>query len=85
MFGIIKNKMKTYIPNKEHRTNPLSKTEGGSTVKVVKKNKTDNNMYEIIYENIKYPNAYINKLKDQDLDIVQIFINEKEAWSINSK
>jgi hypothetical protein len=77
--------MKTYVPDKEMRTNPLSKTEGGSTVKVVKRHKNDKNSYEIIYENIKYPSKYVDKLKNEDSSILQIFVNEEMIWEANSK
>jgi hypothetical protein len=77
--------MKTYVPHKEMRTNPLSKTEGGSIVKVVKQHKNDKNSYEIIYENIKYPTRYVDKLKKEDSDILQIYVNEQMIWEANSK
>jgi hypothetical protein len=77
--------MKTYVPNKEMRTNPLSKTEGGSTIKIIKKHPNDKNCYEVIYENIKYPSAYIDKLKEQDSNIIQIYVNEKEVWKADLK
>jgi hypothetical protein len=77
--------MKTYVPDKEMRTNPLSKTEGGSTVKIVKKHQNDKNCYEIIYENIKYPQRYIDKLKREDSNILEIYINNEITWKANSK
>jgi len=48
--------MKTYEPTDSMRTNKLSVTPGGSTIRVVYEG------HEIVYTKIKYPNAYINKL-----------------------
>ena len=43
---------------KKYRTNPLSHTPGGVTVTVKLKDGTS-----LQYDNVKYPNGYINKLR----------------------
>lgn len=59
----------------EFRTNHLSLKPGGSTVEVIYKNGTVR-----IYDKIKYPKAYIEKLPKTDiqsisLDGKQIYVN----------
>jgi hypothetical protein len=80
--------MKTYVPDKSMRSNPLSRTEGGSTIKVVYQH-MDKNPFEVIYENIKYPQKYIDRIMKENegngKSILQIFINEEIAWEANSK
>jgi hypothetical protein len=60
--------MSNYTPKPSMRTNPLSKTLGGSTIKIYYSG------YSITYENIKNVNAYLAKLKD-DKTIQSISVN----------
>lgn len=60
--------MKDYKPTPTMRTNVLSKTPGGSVVKVFYER------YSITYDNIKYVNSYLSKL-NQDENIVAIEVN----------
>ena len=48
--------MKTYEPTDSMRTNQLSITPGGSTIRVVYEG------HEVVYTKVKYPNAYIKKI-----------------------
>ena len=48
--------MKTYEPIDSMRTNQLSITPGGSTIRVVYEG------HEVVYTKVKYPNAYIKKI-----------------------
>jgi hypothetical protein len=80
--------MKTYIPDKSMRSSPLSRTEGGSTIKVVYQYK-DKNPFEVIYENIKYPQKYMDRIINENTEngksILEIYINNELAWKVNSK
>lgn len=49
--------MANYIPKPFMRTNPLSKTLGGSVVKVYYSG------YSVTYDNIKNVGAYLSKLR----------------------
>ena len=49
--------MAKYIPKPFMRTNPLSKTLGGSTIKVYYSG------YSVTYDNIKNVGAYLSKLR----------------------
>lgn len=66
-----------YIPRDEMRTNKLSLTPGGSVVRVIKAG------HEIVYDKIKYPELYVQKLISNSGDIVKIFVDDKLVWKKN--
>ncbi len=63
-----------YVPTDEMRTNKLSLTPGGSVVRVVLAS------HEIVYDKIKYPTAYAQKLIGQRTDIYKVFVDDKLFW-----
>mgnify|MGYP000064478838 FL=1 len=63
-----------YVPTDEMRTNKLSLTPGGSVIRVLKSS------HEVVYDKIKYPEMYINKLINNSTDIVKIFVDDKLVW-----
>jgi hypothetical protein len=67
--------MKTYIPTPEMRTNPLSTQPGGSTVTV----KFDG--HEIVYTNIKNPEAYIRKITKLNENIESVLVDGEVKWT----
>lgn len=66
-----------YVPTDEMRTNKLSLTPGGSVVRVVKA------AHEVVYDKIKYPKQYCQKLISMSDDIYQIFVDDKLFWEKN--
>jgi len=59
--------MTNYIPKPFMRTNPLSKTLGGSVVKIYYSG------YSVTYDNIKNVSAYLAKLKgDQTIEYITV-------------
>jgi hypothetical protein len=58
------------------RTNPLSKTEGGSTV-IVQYSK-----HSVEYTNIKNTNAYINKILNEGngQEIIAIYVGSTKVY-----
>ena len=66
-----------YVPTDEMRTNKLSLTPGGSTVRVVYTS------HEVIYDKIKYPKQYCQKLIGQRTDICKVFVDNKLFWEKN--
>lgn len=69
--------MKTYIPSNELRSNPLSAIPGGSILTVMFEN------HEVVYTNIKYPDAYIRRITKENSDIRCILIDGQKAWIKN--
>ena len=63
--------MANYIPKPFMRTNPLSKTLGGSTIKVYYSG------YSVTYDNIKNVGAYLAKLRG-DQTIRSITVNGEQ-------
>lgn len=65
--------MKSYRPTPEMRTNPLSKTDGGSIVTVVYDN------YSVDYTNIKNPISYISSIRcaNRNITLKGFLINGK--------
>lgn len=66
---------KKYVPTDSMRTNPLSLTDGGSTVTVLFDG------YHVEYTNIKAPFSYISsirKAKEGDITLVGFLINGEE-------
>jgi len=63
-----------YVPTDEMRTNKLSLTPGGSVIRVVKA------AHEVVYDKIKYPEMYVQKLINNSKDIVKIFVDDKLVW-----
>jgi len=63
-----------YVPTDEMRTNKLSLTPGGSVIRVLKSS------HEVVYDKIKYPEMYVNKLINNPTDIVKIFVDNKLVW-----
>ena len=63
--------MPNYIPKPFMRTNPLSKTLGGSTIKVYYSG------YSVTYDNIKNVGAYLAKLRG-DQTIRSITVNGEQ-------
>ena len=66
--------MKTYVPSNEMRLNSLSIVPGGSELTVIFEN------HEVIYTNIKYPDAYIRRITKENSDIRCILIDGQKAW-----
>ena len=66
--------MKTYIADKDSRTNPLSIEPGGSTLIVKFEN------HEVVYTNIKNPWAYIRKITNANPEIKSIFVDGQLKW-----
>jgi hypothetical protein len=66
-----------YVPTDEMRTNKLSLTPGGSVVRVIKAG------HVIVYDKIKYPKQYCQKLINMSSDIYQIFVDDKLFWQKN--
>lgn len=66
---MVNNKEKIFS-REEHRTNPLSKIDGGDEIEIHYRN------YIKVYNNVKHPKAYINAIKERDKDaILAIFVN----------
>lgn len=63
-----------YVPTDEMRTNKLSLTPGGSVIRVIKAG------HEIVYDKIKYPESYVQKLISNAGDIAKIFVNDILVW-----
>jgi hypothetical protein len=63
-----------YVATDEMRTNKLSLTPGGSVIRVLKSS------HAVVYDKIKYPEMYINKLINNSTDIVKIFVDDKLVW-----
>lgn len=63
-----------YVPTDEMRTNKLSLTPGGSVIRVVKAG------HEVVYDKIKYPDLYVQKLIGSAGDIAKIFVNDILVW-----
>jgi hypothetical protein len=66
--------MKRYVPLEGMRTNTLSSTPGGSTVRVVF------DSHEIVYDRIKFPRAYVNKILSENSRVKSVFVNEVSIW-----
>jgi len=60
---------KPYKVRKRFRTNDMSYTPGGCTVIV---EMMDGKVLE--YDNIKYPNRYINKVINEDANVVKAYV-----------
>ena len=67
--------MKTYIPTNDMRTNPLSTQPGGSTLTVKFES------HEVVYTNIKNPDAYIRRITKANEDIQCILVNDEIKWT----
>ena len=70
---------KKYVPTDSMRTNPLSTTQGGSTVEVYFKE------YSTVYTNIKSHKAYVNKIlaSEDASNIVSIRVDEEFVYHKN--
>jgi hypothetical protein len=66
-----------YVPTDEMRTNKLSLTPGGSVVRVVYTS------HEVVYDKIKYPKQYCQKLIGKRTDIDKVFVDDKLFWQKN--
>jgi hypothetical protein len=63
-----------YVPTDEMRTNKLSLTPGGSVIRVVKA------AHEVVYDKIKYPESYVQKLISKSNEIYEIYVDNKLVW-----
>ena len=63
-----------YVPTDEMRTNKLSLTPGGSVIRVVKAT------HEVVYDKIKYPESYVQKLISKSNEIYEIYVDNKLVW-----
>jgi hypothetical protein len=66
--------MKTYEPSDAMRLNSLSILPGGSEVTVIFDN------HQVIYKNIKYPDAYIRKITKENKEIRCILVDDQPVW-----
>ena len=60
------------VVNPEFRVNPLSLTPGGSTVTVIEQDGT-----ELVYSNVKNPQAYIDRVLKNNPDVKGFLVNHK--------
>jgi uncharacterized protein YuzB (UPF0349 family) len=58
--------MKPIEVGREFRTNPLSKTEGGVTVVVERKNERDGGVDILEYTDVKFPDKFIEAIHRKD-------------------
>lgn len=63
-----------YYVNDEFRTNYLSLKPGGSTVKIIYSD------HFRLYDKIKYPKAYIEKITESDKEIIGVEVDGKLVW-----
>jgi hypothetical protein len=63
-----------YYVGDQFRTNHLSLKPGGSTVKIIYED------HFRLYDKIKYPKAYIEKITKNDLDIIAVEVDGKLIW-----
>ena len=68
------NSKKGYFVDDAYRTNHLSLTPGGSTVKIIYGD------HFKLYDKIKYPKAYIEKITKNNLDITAVELNGIVVW-----
>ena len=72
---------KTYVPTGEWRTNALSNVPGGSIVSIQFGSDLDGGAYTVHYNNIKNPEAYINRIANtSEKEISAIWVDEKLIW-----
>lgn len=62
----------------EFRVNPLSLTPGGSIVTVITASGS-----ELVYSNIKNPQAYINRVIEADPTVSGFMVNGERVESVN--
>ena len=60
------------VVNPEFRVNPLSLTPGGSTVTVIEQDGK-----ELVYSNVKNPQAYIDRVLKNNPDVKGFLVNGK--------
>lgn len=66
---------KGYFVSDAYRTNHLSLKPGGSTVKII----YDDHFR--VYDKIKYPKSYIEKITSKDAAIMAVEVDGKQVWS----
>lgn len=59
--------MKPLEVGREFRTNPLSKTDGGVTVIVERRNELDGGVNILEYTDVKYPDSFIKAIYRKDV------------------
>lgn len=64
----------SFFVEEKYRKNQLSKIPGGNIIKVVPEKGSSK-----FYNNIKFPNSYISKLK-KDNTIIQIWLNDELVY-----
>lgn len=69
------NNQRGYFVSDAFRTNHLSLKPGGSTVKIIY---TD---HFRVYDKIKYPKSYIEKITSKDAAIMAVEVDGKRVWS----
>ena len=68
------NSKRGYFVADAYRTNRLSLTPGGSTVKIIYGD------HFRLYDKIKHPKAYIEKITKNDLDITTVEVDGIVVW-----
>jgi hypothetical protein len=68
------NSKRGYFVADAFRTNHLSLTPGGSTVKIIYGD------HFKLYDKIKYPKAYIGKITKADTDIIAVEVDGTVVW-----
>ena len=66
---------KGYFVADTYRTNHLSLKPGGSTVKIIYAD------HFRVYDKIKYPKSYIEKITSRDYQILAVEVDGKKVWS----
>ena len=66
---------KGYFVADAYRTNHLSLKPGGSTVKIIYAD------HFRVYDKIKYPKSYIEKITSRDYQILAVEVDGKKVWS----
>ena len=69
------NNQRGYFVRDAFRTNHLSLKPGGSTVKIIYAD------HFRVYDKIKYPKSYIEKITSRDYAILEIEVDGKRVWS----